>query len=1020
MSKFRKGILIFGMIALCIAAALSTFLILLFSGALATDRIVLIYQISDESKVFDGEPLLPKEWTLMGGQLVKGHTAKVELIGSQTEAGKSESDMNVRIYDEFGADVSKEYAVRVEKGVLEVTACSLFVRLNSAEAIYNGKNVSFDDYSVVSGNLARGHRLGAELLGVTIAEVGETIPGNLLWPAVYDMNGRDVSDNYVISFSLGTSSGSVRIVPRPIGVRPVGGEKTFDARPLVCDRFELYTGSLVEGHYIAAEYAAADGGAAPITNAGETEVTVYATVYDAAGKDVTHNYAIATEQAILKVTPRDLVLTAKSASWEYDGKEHTLADGEERDTAPFSAVGLAEGDSVSVVYAGSVKDLGSAENTIAEYVIGSGNENYRVTCLSGSLSVTKAQLTVRLKPLTKEYDGKPFQTEDYYVFEPALPEEFRFESDALRLLEGTVDVVNATYQVTEYAVKNGEEDCTKNFLITVAAGKLAIEPKKLNFKIDLLDPAFLTKEYDGTPFAVPVDRTALLDETEGPAEGHVFAGVKCVPVVKPCENLRCDLTGVTVFDSEGRDVSGNYAIGDASPEYLSVTVVKRAVTVVADSAEKEYDGFPLKGTVSCAALAAGDSVRVKEASELTEAGSATNLSSFEIVSASGEPITDSCYEIVSVKRGTLTVRKKRVAITVQDYACDYGETVSRETLLSRVSYASPFRQEDFTNDWQSVYTEAGKYELALKFSGAPALLKNYEIDFTAGELTIRKRVVNVTMADGEKYFDGKPVKAEDFAYTYDEAQLPEGGELRLAESGLLGMTDAGAYEASVTFAVYQNGELNPNYEAIVSSARYTIKKRTVFLRWADGAPRSKTYDGTKFEVNYAYLEFYDQSGDFTEDFELTDLAYDDVVRVLSAEGTPLPQSLNLRYPRAVAKNGNGETISDRNLEILIEEDVEITVTKREITFTVSPLTIPQTLTDEQKEDYESRDYASLVTVNGLAAGDTAQKIFSVYIDLEENMIAVQPGRDPKFTNALGEDVSDCYTITRQYGVIIRV
>ena len=139
---------------------------------------------------------------------------------------------------------------------------------------------------------------------------------------------------------------------------------------------------------------------------------------------------------------------------------------------------------------------------------------------------------------------------------------------------------------------------------------------------------------------------------------------------------------------------------------------------------------------------------------------------------------------------------------MQDYACDYGETVSRETLLSRVSYASPFRQEDFTNDWQSVYTEAGKYELALKFSGAPALLKNYEIDFTAGELTIRKRVVNVTMADGEKYFDGKPVKAEDFAYTYDAAQLPEGGELRLAESGLLGMTDAGAYEASVTFAVY--------------------------------------------------------------------------------------------------------------------------------------------------------------------------------------------------------------------------
>ena len=131
MSKFRKTIVIFGMIALCIAAALITVLALSFSGALVTEPIRLVYQVVDNAKVYDGEPLKPQECVLMSGELVQGHRAVIEYYGSQTEVGESESTVSVRIRDENDYDVTDEYAVRVVNGRLTVSKSTVYILLNA-------------------------------------------------------------------------------------------------------------------------------------------------------------------------------------------------------------------------------------------------------------------------------------------------------------------------------------------------------------------------------------------------------------------------------------------------------------------------------------------------------------------------------------------------------------------------------------------------------------------------------------------------------------------------------------------------------------------------------------------------------------------------------------------------------------------------------------------------------------------------------------------------------------------------
>lgn len=484
MSKFRTSILIFGILIVVVAASLLTVLALYLTGTLKTDPIEIVLTVTDEEKTYDGTPLTAKEYALTSGELLEGHRLSVEFTGSQTDAGESESGLSVKVLDVKGFDVSDEYAVKTECGKLSVTPVKLTVSLNDREVVYNGREVEFSDWDILEGKLVAGHKIAGAAADAKLLNAGDTLPDDMKI-LVYDPSGNPVTSNYDINFRLGV----VKVVKRPITIKPVGASKIYDGEEIVCKDYEITEGSLAVGQTAVATVVTADTGMqAKLIDADSVRVRIdeYSfAVLDDNGDDVTENYAVEFGTDFLTVKKRGLTVTAKSGSWTYDGKEHSF----ETDRTVYLAEGLAAGEEISrVYYSGSVKDVGRDFNTITGVEFSAGKRsNYEIVYINGTLEVTPMSVTVYSKSFFKEYDGKNFgeylQDKQIYETSPALPDGFTLESE--HGLENKVNAESGTYILKNVEVNDADGVlCTGNFVISVVSGQYAITKKPVSVQLN--------------------------------------------------------------------------------------------------------------------------------------------------------------------------------------------------------------------------------------------------------------------------------------------------------------------------------------------------------------------------------------------------------------------------------------------------------------------------------------------------------------------------------------------------------
>lgn len=484
MSKFRTSILIFGILIVVVAASLLTVLALYLTGTLKTDPIEIVLTVTDEEKTYDGTPLTAKEYALTSGELLEGHRLSVEFTGSQTDAGESESGLSVKVLDVKGFDVSDEYAVKTECGKLSVTPVKLTVSLNDREVVYNGREVEFSDWDILEGKLVAGHKIAGAAADAKLLNAGDTLPDDMKI-LVYDPSGNPVTSNYDINFRLGV----VKVVKRPITIKPVGASKIYDGEEIVCKDYEITEGSLAVGQTAVATVVTADTGMqAKLIDADSVRVRIdeYSfAVLDDNGDDVTENYAVEFGTDFLTVKKRGLIVTAKSGSWTYDGKEHSF----ETDRTVYLAEGLAAGEEISrVYYSGSVKDVGRDFNTITGVEFSAGKRsNYEIVYINGTLEVTPMSVTVYSKSFFKEYDGKNFgeylQDKQIYETSPALPDGFTLETK--HGLENKVNAESGTYILKNVEVNDADGVlCTGNFVISVVSGQYAITKKPVSVQLN--------------------------------------------------------------------------------------------------------------------------------------------------------------------------------------------------------------------------------------------------------------------------------------------------------------------------------------------------------------------------------------------------------------------------------------------------------------------------------------------------------------------------------------------------------
>lgn len=306
-------------------------------------------------------------------------------------------------------------------GVINTRGNKLVISSASREFVYNGEERSDGGWQLVSGKLADGHKVIAEVTGKQ-KDAGSSL--NYISATVVDKDGADVTSSYDIDYRTGT----ITVLARPVTLTTAGREKTYDGEELSLPEWEITKGSLVKGQEISVTMSAA------ITDAGEVENSAAAQIFDGAeltsdeckisqghlaeghsfgyfyttasrtdagvsinsyrlkiidrgGEDVTYKYKINSSYGLLAVTAREITLTAGSAQKVYDGIPLTCNKYE------ITAGTLAEGQVCRVVVSGSNPGkAGSAENKILSASVSDAvgrdvTANYKITTVNGLLTV---------------------------------------------------------------------------------------------------------------------------------------------------------------------------------------------------------------------------------------------------------------------------------------------------------------------------------------------------------------------------------------------------------------------------------------------------------------------------------------------------------------------------------------------------------------------------------------------------------------------------------------------------------
>ena len=1010
MTKFRKSLLIFGLLALIIGTALGTFIVLSVTGSLKSEPIGLEFTVEDAEREYNGEPLTATSYYLSDGRIVDGHTPIISFKGEQTEVGEGVSSLDVKIVDADGYDVTGEYAIKVVEGALRVTRYTIAIKLTDRDVIYGGATfgITDSDYEVVGGILPSGHRVSLKIKDEWIENTDSWKNGAKPLTAkdvdvmIFDSNGRNVSKNY-----LSNLSGSVRLVKRPVTFSPLSAEKTYDGKPLTCTQFTVSKGSLASGHYAEPVFKSANGGNASVTNANEDnplKVTVDAVIRDVDGNDVTAFYDIESYVGTLTVKRANLTLTAKSCVKEFDGAELTF----KADNEPESASGLADGDTVTVEYSGSVSLVGKVRNEIVSHTVsGGGNVNYNVTYVSGELEVVRAKASVVLKDSIKEYDGLPFYLEganadeadsgDIAEFCSAqLPQGFKLTECELDGILQSAELCNSVYTLNSYRITDETDtDFTDCFEVKIKPAVCRINRRT----VQLEQNGELSKEYDGNfTFASGIGFDS------GLAKGHILKSFT-VTAFSP-ENGTQSTVGIeefTLTDETGRDVRSYYDIKNFSSFAAQVSISKKPLAVSTLDYSKEYDGISVGGDLTYGLLASGDRLVITNPVSVvncTPEEGVPNEPEFAVYNSSNQIV--SCFYDFTGTFGTIKITKKSVLVSLEYCEIEYSGIALSETALSDKVRCDAVNPNNFIISFNGDTIGIGEKSVSFGWKeGLEEIQNNYSLSFgnRKFEIVKRKRSLPINSTVAQKYYDGQPLRRSDITNKFIDTTGTDvnASEFDYFDCDILGVTDASVYPAEFIF--------ESATDRITVKGNFVIKKVNVQL--VTNQDRVKTYDGKPFTFN---------ADEFTVKIFGTNTVLPalkvrscEVTPVIDVEyntnGTAAAQSVTLNRADIVLA-GNGEIVREENIEY-VQQSFDVTVLPKSLTFSIN--------TANMKEG--TYDPSSVLKIDGLVDGNEITYGEDVVVSALPNGYAVISLKESgKFVFTItdkGKEVTNNYKITQQ-------
>lgn len=342
---------------------------------------------------------------------------------------------------------------------------------------------------------------------------------------------------------------------------------------------------------------------------------------------------------------------------------------------------------------------------------------------SAVYTISKRKAFIKLSDFSTEYGDEPdiigvVTSSDLAEGDTIVSAEIdydRFEKTSHAVLKG-VRIEN------RYGI-----DVTDSYDLSYGEAAANVLPRKIT-----VDTASAEKKYDGTELSY-----AEYEITQGSlAYNDVIDAAFSASLTLP--GVVSNKADIKIYDGNGVDISGKYSITE---RIGSLTVFPLEIKVKTGSAEKEYDGWPLKCeefTVIKAELLDGHELKHSVFPTLTYPGTFSNNVLFYVTDKNGSEVKD-IYDI-NVEKGKLIVNARK--LTIRSGSAEYVYDGQNHSLDNDVRIVSG---KLFTGDSITMASHAeavfpGEYDNVITSSISGVNTKRaYDITYDTGKLVINKR-----------------------------------------------------------------------------------------------------------------------------------------------------------------------------------------------------------------------------------------------------------------------------------------
>ena len=613
-------------------------------GALTVKPIPLVVSSGSANKRYDGSPLTDGFWQLEQGKLLDldkdgkaDHEIIAETNGTVTEPGKVDNTFSyIRVIDKVtGEDVTHNYEIDPQYGVLEIKSVALVFRSNNIHKYYDGLplEVSQDDVELISGSLFEGHTYEVKMRDITEVDAGKY--DYSFDVIIKDKNGETITDNYDITYEEGIAE----IKGADIVIKTGSNTKVYDGTTLSSKEYEILSGKemleekgvrleIVSFTEVSEVFFDKNGKLQGVNN------EIVFKLINAKGEDVTKNYNI-TDNLIygsLIITQKSIKVVTPSDSKVYDGTDLKCDPSKKSEVVIYTDelnTGLIDGHTLyctgldavlsaetaisdknsSYVYNVPTLEIKNSKGEIVTHNYSISNEKF------GKLSFSMNNIKVFSKDADKEYDGNELTCYEYgFIFgsgeeakeyaqdEKFLNGHYMEYTNTSKLIEGGSEY-NRFNAVIYYELNGKKVDVSKFFNITYEYGILKVTPQIIYVSTGSQNWTYDGQEHEYLAFSL--SGTSLMNDL--PVEISVVSGTK----VKNADKSGIGVNNVLTFEVKDKNTgkeSLNYQV--KIKEYGKLLVDPFMFGVATYSHSFEYTGKDFNGIAKGLYVSEGSSLSI--------------------------------------------------------------------------------------------------------------------------------------------------------------------------------------------------------------------------------------------------------------------------------------------------------------------------------------------------------------------------------------------------------------------------